>query len=499
VSATKEPLLTGVVRVPNGFIGKGSAITLTGQGTKILVQILSAAALGRLLMPADFGMMGTISPLLTFFIIFRDLGLTNVAVQRPNISHQEVTNLFWINVAAGCVLALIVAGLGPSVALFYRDDRLPAVVALLATTFVINGLSAQHLAVMQRRFNIARLVAIDVSSTVVGTAAGISAALFGWGYWSLAVIPVVTQGFSLFLVAITSSWRPDRPRWHAEMLGLMRSGSGYAGFGLFNFLSRNLDQILIGRTLGEVTLGYYSRAYNLMLLPLSQVTNPLLQVMVPALSRLVDDPPAYRAIYLGTLRRVMFLCCPLVMANVVGADWAVRLLLGPKWAPSVGLYAALGISGLVQPLANSTGWLFISQGRSRDMFIWGVFSSSIVVVAFLIGLQWGALGMALSYTLVQFIIISPALWYWVGRHGPVLFVDFVRVTLPFLIVSGVDASLFLLLRTYWDPAPIVGLTSAVVWHIFAQTALLAVNPRTRPMIGDIMSLLSRFVIRPERR
>jgi PST family polysaccharide transporter len=495
MSTTENHVRASVVQAPPGFIGKGSAITLTGQGTKILVQLMSTAVLGRLLMPADFGMMGTVGPLLTFFVVFRDLGLTNVAVQRPDISHQEVSNLFWINVGAGCVLGLVVASLGPSVALFYRDDRLAAIVAFLASTFVINGISAQHFAVMQRRFNIVRLVSIDVGSTAVGIAVGIAAAFFGCGYWSLAIIPVVTQALSMLLATATSSWWPGRPRWHSEMIGLIRSGGGYAGFNLFNFLSRNLDQILIGRTLGETTLGYYSRAYNLMLLPLSQVTNPLAQVMMPTLSRLVDDPPAYRAAYLGTVRRVMFLCCPLVMANVVGADWAVGLLLGPKWTPTVGIYAALGISALVQPVGNSTGWLFISQGRARDMFLWGIFSSVVVALSFLVGLQWGVLGLAWSYTLVQFLIISPALWYWVGRHGPVLFRDLAGSTLPFLLVSAVDAALFLLLRGYWDPPPVVGLLGAIGWHISAQTALLALHPSTRPMIAEMISLLRRCVIR----
>jgi hypothetical protein len=117
-----------------------------------------------------------------------NLGPTNVAIQRPDISHQEVTNLFWINVGAGCALGLAVAGLGPSVALFYRDDHLAAVVAFLASTFVINGISAQHFGVMQRRFNIVRLVSIDV-----GSAVGIEAAFFGCGYWSLAIVPVVND------------------------------------------------------------------------------------------------------------------------------------------------------------------------------------------------------------------------------------------------------------------------------------------------------------------
>src|SRR5215475_3668863 len=107
--------------MPRGFIGKGSAVTLTGQSLKILLQLAATAVLGRLLVPADFGMMGMITPLLTFFMIFRDLGLSNVAIQRPSMSTRQITNLFWINVAAGCLLAVITAGCGPATAAFYHD------------------------------------------------------------------------------------------------------------------------------------------------------------------------------------------------------------------------------------------------------------------------------------------------------------------------------------------------------------------------------------------
>src|SRR5689334_17640362 len=139
-------------QIPRGFIGKGSAVTLIGQGAKILLQLASTAVLGRLLVPADFGMMGMIAPLLTFFMIFRDLGLSNVAIQSPRMSSRQITNLFWINVAAGCLLAVITAGCGPATAIFYHDPRLSAVVALLSVTFVLNGISAQYLAVLQRNF-----------------------------------------------------------------------------------------------------------------------------------------------------------------------------------------------------------------------------------------------------------------------------------------------------------------------------------------------------------
>jgi PST family polysaccharide transporter len=472
-------------QIPRGFIGKGSAVTLIGQSAKILLQLASTAVLGRLLVPADFGMMGMIAPLLTFFMIFRDLGLSNVAIQSPRMSSRQITNLFWINVAAGCLLAVITAGCGPATAIFYHDPRLSAVVALLSVTFVLNGISAQYLAVLQRNFKMMQLVVIDVTSTAFGIVTGIGAAWNGFGYWSLAITPVTAQSLSLALAVATSSWHPAWPRFDRRLVRMLRMGAGFAGFNLFNFFSRNLDNILIGRMLGATTLGYYSRAYNLMLFPLSQVTNPLAQVMIPALSRLVGDPSTYRAAYLGVLQKVMFFCCPIIMANIVGADWTVGLLLGPNWTPSIEIYRVLCISALLQPVGNSTGWLFISQGRSSDMFRWGVVSSLATVASFVIGLNWGVLGLAWSYAALTILVITPALWLWVGRRGPVGVTDLAGATLPFLLANGMGGLLFLCARHFWTPSPVVGLVCAVAWQFSLQTALLYLHPRKRAVIREI--------------
>ena len=274
---------------------------------------------------------------------------------------------------------------------------------------------------------------------------------------------------------------------------MVRTGAGFAGFNLFNFLSRNLDNILVGRLLGATALGYYSRAYNLMLVPLSQVTYPLAQVMVPALSRLTEDAPAYRATYLGMLQKVSFFCCPIIMANIVGADWAVWLLLGPKWVSAIELYMILGIAALVQPVGNATGWLFISQGRSRDMLAWGIFSSIAKVTSFVVGLQWGIVGLAWAYTIVTCLITTPILWYWVGRRGPVGFRELAGATIPFVLANGIGSLVFLLARQYWTPAPIIGLIGAVAWQFAAQAVILSLHPYSRPVIRDIGEMALRLV------
>jgi PST family polysaccharide transporter len=94
------------------------------------------------------------------------------------------------------------------------------------------------------------------------------------------------------------------------------------------------------------------------------------------------------------------------------------MVLGAQWSESAKIFQALGFAGLLQAANNPTGWLFISQGRSGDMMKWGVVSSSTVILAFLIGLPYGATGVAFAYAIGEYLRTLP-LWFYIGRRGPI--------------------------------------------------------------------------------
>src|SRR5258708_26287956 len=108
----------------------------------------------------------------------------------------------------------------------------------------------------------------------------------------------------------------------------------------------------------------------------------------------------------------------------VTAEWIVQLVIGPQWVEAGRIFALLGIGGLLQPVANSTGWLFTTQGRTHHMFKWGLTGSSIIIAGIIVGLPWGAIGVATSYSITILFIATPLLFWFVGRQGPVIMIDF---------------------------------------------------------------------------
>lgn len=473
---------------------RGGMWTISGQGLKLGLQLLSTAILARLLAPADFGLLALVMPILAFFTVFRDVGLTSATIYSDDITPDEVTSLFWINAGAGTLMALLLIGISPLAGRFYGDARLTTTLQVMSITFVMSGVMAQYQALLQRDLKFKLLTLIDVGANVLGTALSIWAAFAGFGYWSLLVMPVTMQATNMIGTLVVSRWQPGRPCWQPRSASMARFGSAIAGFNILNYFARNVDNLLIGKVWGMEALGFYGRAYSLMMAPLSQVIYPLSQVVVPVLTRIRHDRERYLNTYLNMMRVIMLCCVSVVTCLLVGREWLVAILLGPKWQAAAALFLALGFSALVQPMNSSTGWLMLSQGRSRDIAWWGVISSVITVLSIVGALPFGTLAVASAYSLSQILIVSPLLWWFCCRGSAVRVSDMLSVSLPLWIACGIAGLSFEALHQWVLPPmlPVVGMALACVWVLSWVLLLLALHSSGREFLSAAMKLLPMF-------
>jgi PST family polysaccharide transporter len=402
------------------------------QAIKLGLQIVSVIVLSRLLTPDDFGLVAMAGPVLAFMAMFQSLGLTQATVQRPRIGHDEVNFLFWINIAASVVVATAVIAIAPLAADFYEEPRVGPLIAAMALPVLLSASGAQHRALLNRRMKFGTLATIDVVVGVSTLATAIIWASISPSYWALWGASVAGAVVGIVMVWVGSPWRPSRPGPAGDGWAMVGFGAELTGFNFVNFFGRNLDNILIGRFWGSEQLGFYERAYKLLLFPLTQITNPLSRVMIPALSRMVDEPDRYRLAHLRVMRLVLLATLPGVAVSIAMADILIPFLLGAQWMGSATIFAVLGFAGLVGPLNNPAGWLFVSQGRSREFLYSGLASAAFVSIAFSIGIMWGALGIAYALAITEYIK-TPILWWYIGRRGPIRLTDIMSATWPFLL------------------------------------------------------------------
>ena len=255
---------------------------------------------------------------------------------------------------------------------------------------------------------------------------------------------------------------------------MLRLGGGVTTFNISNFFARNLDNVLIGRVAGAAELGLYDRAYKLLLLPLQQINNPIGRVMVPILSRLVDEPERYRQAYSRTAQQILLITVPGVLFLIFTADTLIPALMGHEWAGAAPIFTWLGLAALPQPFSNTLGWLFVSQQRTGQFARWGLFNAVTSIAAFILGLPWGAIGVAAAYALSDVCLRLPALWWYAGREGPVRTKQIWALAAPFAAAGAVAAIPLAALRLTSTGWPLLDLAiAAAVSYLGVASALLA--------------------------
>ncbi len=473
---------------------RGGLATFASQGLRIVLQFGSQIVLARLLLPADFGLLAMVAPLLTLVQIFNELGLSQATIQRAEISHGELSQLFWINLAASLALACLMALAAPLVAWFYGEPRLAMICVCLAGLLVLSGLGAQQIALMNRSMRFTALAGIDIACAALSVVVGIAAALAGLGYWSLVLMQAANSATILLMCWLLSDWRPGWPRHEASLGGLLRFGGHVTGANLINFLGSNLDLVLIGRLGGSVAVGLYDRAFRLVAAPILQISLPVARVAVSLLSRLHGQDARYRTAWLRMLQLLLVMTTPAVIWTAMAAPVVVPLLLGPGWGEASPIVSALALATGFAPLSIGAGWLFVSQGRTGEQLRFVSLRALLAICSLLAGLPWGALGVARAAAVTALLVHGSQLWG-AGLRGSVTHAAILRGCAPVALgalacFAGLAAFQRLAEPGHW-PAPVWLLAGIALSYACFGAGVLMLG-EGRSMIEDLKRL-QRFM------
>lgn len=402
---------------------RSGAITITTQAAKLVLQLLSTAILARILKPSDFGMVAMVMAIIALVALLEDAGLSKATIQRAKLTHEQVSNLFWVNILMGAVLLLLTFTLAPVMAWFYKEPRLLKITLVYAITFPLVSSGIQHRALLKRQMQFASIAVIEILSIVVGVATAILFALNGAEYWALIAMPLSSATVSTLLSWILCRWRPGLPNRGSGVRPLLMFGINLTAFNIINRISRVIDNILIGRLYGADILGIYAKAYRLLLFPLQQINRPLGSVAIPTLSILQNQPRRYRDYYRKGIEMISFLGKPLAVCLFVAADEVILFFLGDQWLEAIPVFRALGPASFLATTNVASGWIFISLGQTKRQLKWGAFASVFFTAGIVAGLPWGTLGVAYAVSVSRLILKVPGLWYCYART-PVNLSDF---------------------------------------------------------------------------
>ena len=354
-----------------GHSVKGSSSLLLSEIGCNVFRLFGTVMLARLLTPEYFGLLGMVTALTTFAEMFKDLGLGTATIQRKEITHEQISTLFWINTGVGIGLMLILAAAAPFISSFYAEPRLLWVALAISSTFVFGGLTIQHQALLRRQMQFTQLASIQVLATGLSTIIGVLLAWLGFEYWALVWKEISRAIIQTVGVWLCCRWLPGLPRRGVGIRSMFQTGSHVTGFNIVAFASRNLDTVLLGKFWGATSVGLYKQAGLLLMVPASVVGHPITYVMTSALSALQGEPDRYRMYYKKVVSFLAFLYIPCVIYIALYAENLITLMLGAKWVAAAPVMQVIAGAAAFEPILGTCGTVMITCGGQSSTCMLG--------------------------------------------------------------------------------------------------------------------------------
>ena len=438
-------------------------IVAATQAFKFLSTIFATAVLARILSPADFGLVQIATLFLGIITLFSSAGLELPVIQAKSLNLSQVNNLFWISCLVGLITGLTSALLAPVASWYFERPELTLIIVVSSCTFLCSAIGVQSRALMKRNLRFYELSKIEIAAMLLAQSLAIGCAFSTRSYWALVLIPVVSALVSsvcvCFLAPVTIQF-PSRERGTGELLKI---GANLTGFNVLNYFVRQLDNFVIADRFSDQDLGFYSKAYGLLLMPVSRINSPLSTIVVPALSRTRENNKRFRDVYVKCLFVLASLSIPTVVFLAVCSEEVILTVLGPKFADSIVLFQLLIPAAFVSSLNVSTGWVFASLGRTDKQLYSGLGAALVFIPLVILGGFYGVEGVACGVSAAFVLVRLPQMAY-CFKGSPIGFKDFIDAVRTPWLACILAAGCTLLLK------PVLG--SSIPWLVLIFSSLV---------------------------
>ena len=410
-------------------ITKGVFWIAVAKYSGIFISLVITAILARNISPTDFGTMSVATVLMAFLDIFTDMGIGPAIVQYKDLTKYQINSLFIV----GCLMGFLLSGalflLAPVISEFYEDPVLINICQLLAICVVFNSLNIVPNGLMMKDKRFKTVAVRTLFFQVICGILAVLAAIDGWGIYALVITPILS---SIGVFTVNFYNYPQRFLFTIDFTAVKKVwtfSSFQFLFSVINYFSRNLDKLIICKYFSMTQFGYYDKAYRLMQMPLQNITYVIAPVLHPILSSLQNNKLELgnkNKKLIQTLANISF---PVGILLFFCAPEIITIIFGDNWLPAVPVFKVLAISLPLQILLSTSGSIFQAAGRTDHLFITGLITTGITVIAFLIAAIVFKTIVAMAWAWNAALVINFFVTYFVLNRRTLKypFVDFIKV------------------------------------------------------------------------
>lgn len=400
----------------------------------VAIQLVFEITLARLLLPADYGLIGMVAVFIAIAQVFVDSGFMNALIQKKDRTESDYSTVFYTSVVIAVLIYIVLFFCAPLIANFYQVPELKLIVRILGLNIIFNSLAIVYRAKLSVSMDFKSQARFSVIAVFIAGFIGIWMASAGWGVWSLVVQMVSMYALNAVLLIYNLRWWPVYGVSKDSFRKLFGFGSKLLLAGVLQAVYSNVYQLVIGKVYRASDLGLYTKSMQFTLYPSSMITNMLQRVMFPYLSDYQDDNVNLFELNKRYYSLIAMAFFPLFTGFAVLAEPFVGIFLTNTWLAAVPVMQILSFAFLLFPFINVNMYIFQIKGLSGKFLLIEILTKVTGVAILIITLNISMIAMCwglLVQQVLQWLITS----YFADKtlRSPVF--SQVKVLMPIIIFS----------------------------------------------------------------
>ncbi len=335
----------------------------------------------------------------SFANIFLDLGFSLALIQKNKINENHVSSVFWLNVFMGISFFIFLNIFSSCIAAFFQNNKVENIIPYLSINFILTSGYLIQRTLLKKKVDFKEIGVINLFSTILSGIIGIFFAYNDYGVWSLVINSILINVFSLVLYWYFNPWRPKFIFRIDAIKELWTFGLNVTLLNIFRYFTIKIDNILIGKFMGSTELGFYSKAYSFMTLPMQVLKGKFLEVLLPAFSLIQYDKERQRKLYLKSSELIAAILFPIICGFFCISEEFVLIFLGEKWSSIIILIQIFCVASLFNSI-GLPGPLMNANGRPDLLLRLTIVTRSFMIILIVVGLIYkGLIGIAIGSTL----------------------------------------------------------------------------------------------------
>lgn len=431
-----------------------------------LIAFLVQIILARILLPAEFGLIGMLTVFIGIGTALFEGGMTSSLIRVSKIDSRDYSTVFFFNLGISIFIYIVFFVVAPYIALFYRQPILTDIARVYGLSFVFLAFGTVQNTILTKEMKFRKQALITFPALLIGSGLGIFLAYENFGVWSLVYSMLVTNFLTSIFLWFSSDWYPqfifdiDKFKLHFHFGYKMTLSS------LLDTVFTNIYQIIIGRIYSPVTVGYYTRANSLMMLPVGNISGALNKVVFPLFAKVQDDIPSLRSAYKKIMLIVLFIVTPIIVLMGLLAKELVVFLFTEKWLKMVPIFQIICFSGILYPLHLYNLLILQVKGRS-DLFLrLEIIKKVILVIIIVVSIFFGFKALLFGY------VISSIVALFINTHYAGSIIDYTMKQQLLDIIPIFFLSILMAITVF-----------------FVNSALVDFNNITRLIIGSSVGII----------